>query len=64
VFIKITFVVEESETYVKINFYLTGSVVIQGVYCAIFKDKYFKDLTRTAETMKTAQTAESKQSDP
>lgn len=38
------------EASVKINFYQTGSVVIQGIHCAKFKDKYFKDLSKLVES--------------
>lgn len=63
--IKTEFNADGVEASVKINFYQTGSVVIQGIHSAKFKDKYFKDLTKLVEskTVKTTtKTDDSEQS--
>ncbi|XP_062579117.1 interaptin-like [Saccostrea cucullata] len=50
--IKVVFDYEGSvNNSVKINFYQSGSVVIQGAKCVQFKDKYFASLNEKAQNM-------------
>ncbi|XP_061193707.1 uncharacterized protein LOC133201934 [Saccostrea echinata] len=50
--IKVFFDYEGSDNNsVKINFYQSGSVVIQGIKCVQFKDKYFASLNQMAQNL-------------